>query len=43
MRLWLLIGKPVWKFQTGGAIVAAPVTHTFRGKQYLTVAAGRVR
>ena len=32
-------GRPVWKFQTGGSIVAAPVTYSFRGRQYLTVAA----
>jgi alcohol dehydrogenase (cytochrome c) len=32
-------GKPLWKFQTGGRIAAAPVTYSFRGKQYLAVAA----
>jgi alcohol dehydrogenase (cytochrome c) len=31
-------GQPLWKFQTGGRISAAPVTYTFRGKQYLAVA-----
>jgi alcohol dehydrogenase (cytochrome c) len=33
-------GKLLWKFQTGGRIAAAPITYTFRGKQYLTIAAG---
>ena len=32
-------GKPVWKFQTGGRIKGAPVTYSFRGRQYLTVGA----
>jgi alcohol dehydrogenase (cytochrome c) len=33
-------GKPVWRFQTGGSIVAPPVSFAVDGKQYLAVAAG---
>jgi alcohol dehydrogenase (cytochrome c) len=33
-------GKPVWRFQTGGVVIAPPITYTFRGKQHLAVAAG---
>ncbi|MBI3472618.1 MAG: PQQ-binding-like beta-propeller repeat protein, partial [Candidatus Solibacter usitatus] len=33
-------GKPLWKFQTGGMIIAPPVTYTFQGKQYIAIAAG---
>ena len=33
-------GKPVWRFQTGGSIVAPPVSFAIGGKQYLAVAAG---
>ena len=33
-------GKTVWKFQTGGTVTAPPITYTFKGKQYLAVAAG---
>jgi glucose dehydrogenase len=33
-------GKPLWKFQTGGAVIAPPVTYSLGGKQYVAVAAG---
>ena len=33
-------GKPLWKFQTGGAIVAPPISYVMDGKQYIAVAAG---
>lgn len=33
-------GKPLWKFQTGGMIIAPPITYLWEGKQYLAVAAG---
>src|SRR5579863_5388359 len=35
-------GKPLWKFQTGGAIFSGPMTYSFRGKQYVAVGAGDV-
>ena len=34
-------GKPLWKFQTGGMIIAPPITYLWEGKQYLAVAAGQ--
>jgi alcohol dehydrogenase (cytochrome c) len=33
-------GKVLWKFQTGGAIVAPPISYAVGGKQYIAVAAG---
>ncbi len=33
-------GKPLWKFQTGGVVIAPPISYQFRGKQYIAVAAG---
>lgn len=33
-------GKVVWKFQTGGAVIAPPITYLLDGKQYVAVAAG---
>jgi alcohol dehydrogenase (cytochrome c) len=33
-------GKVLWKFQTGGAIDAPPITYALEGKQYIAVAAG---
>jgi alcohol dehydrogenase (cytochrome c) len=33
-------GKALWKFQTGGGIVSAPVTYRMNGRQYLAVTAG---
>jgi alcohol dehydrogenase (cytochrome c) len=33
-------GKVLWRFQTGGTVIAPPVSYLFRGKQYIAVAAG---
>ncbi len=33
-------GKVLWKFQTGGTVIAPPITYLFEGRQYLAVAAG---
>jgi alcohol dehydrogenase (cytochrome c) len=33
-------GKVVWKFQTGGMIIAPPVSYALNGKQYIAVGAG---
>jgi glucose dehydrogenase len=33
-------GKAVWRFQTGGAMAAPPVSYALDGKQYVAVAAG---
>jgi len=33
-------GKPLWNFQTGGAIAGGPVTFLVEGKQYVAIAAG---
>jgi alcohol dehydrogenase (cytochrome c) len=33
-------GKPLWKFQTGGRIIAPPISYSMDGKQYIAVAAG---
>jgi len=33
-------GKVLWKFQTGGTVIAPPVSYMFEGKQYIAVAAG---
>jgi alcohol dehydrogenase (cytochrome c) len=33
-------GKPLWHFQTGGAVYAAPMTFELDGKQYVAIAAG---
>ena len=35
-------GKPLWDFQTGGAIGANPVSFTIDGKQCIAIAADRV-
>ena len=32
-------GDVLWKFQTGGRVSAPPITYSFRGRQYITVAA----
>jgi alcohol dehydrogenase (cytochrome c) len=32
-------GKLLWKFQTGGSIGAGPISYSFRGRQYIAVAA----
>ena len=33
-------GKPLWKFQTGGVVIAPPISYSLDGKQYVAVAAG---
>jgi alcohol dehydrogenase (cytochrome c) len=33
-------GKPLWHFQMGGAVYAAPIAFAVDGKQYLAIAAG---
>jgi alcohol dehydrogenase (cytochrome c) len=33
-------GKLLWRFQTGGAIVANPITYMSEGNQYVAIAAG---
>ena len=35
-------GKPLWDFQTGGAIIANPVSFTVDGNQLIAIAANRV-
>ena len=34
-------GKPLWHFQTNATFKASPMTYTFDGKQYVTIAAGQ--
>jgi alcohol dehydrogenase (cytochrome c) len=34
-------GKPLWQFQTGGAIRCAPMSFLAEGKQRIAVAGGR--
>ena len=34
-------GKPLWRFQTNATFKASPMTYTFDGKQYVTIAAGQ--
>ncbi|MGC2402965.1 MAG: PQQ-dependent dehydrogenase, methanol/ethanol family [Acidobacteriaceae bacterium] len=34
------MGKPLWHFQMGGAVYAAPVAFAVDGKEYLAIAAG---
>jgi alcohol dehydrogenase (cytochrome c) len=33
-------GKPLWKFQTGGTVIAPPITYMLDGRQIVAVAAG---
>jgi alcohol dehydrogenase (cytochrome c) len=33
-------GKTVWEFQTGSSINATPITYTYKGRQYLSIASG---
>jgi alcohol dehydrogenase (cytochrome c) len=33
-------GKPLWKFQAGGQVIAPPISYEAGGKQYIAVAAG---
>lgn len=35
-------GERLWQIQTGGGINAAPMTYEVEGRQYVTIAAGRV-
>ena len=35
-------GKPLWRFQTGGTIIAPPISYALNGRQYITVAAGQI-
>lgn len=34
-------GKPLWHFQTGGPVLANPISYLYEGKQYVGIAAGR--
>ena len=36
-----MTGKPLWDFQTGGGIVANPVSFLIDGKQHVAIAAGQ--
>ena len=40
MALEAKTGKDLWRFQTGGAIISAPITYLIDGKQVLAIAAG---
>ena len=33
-------GKTVWEFQTGSSINATPITYTYNGRQYVSIASG---
>jgi alcohol dehydrogenase (cytochrome c) len=33
-------GKPLWHFQTGGPILAAPMSYSVGGTQFIALAAG---
>jgi len=33
-------GRELWRIDTGGTIMAAPVTYSIDGKQFVTIAAG---
>lgn len=33
-------GRPLWRFQTGGRMIAAPISYLSEGKQYVAIAAG---
>ncbi len=35
-------GKPLWKFQTGGAMAASPISYAVDNRQYIAVASGNV-
>ena len=35
-------GKPLWFFQTGGAITSSPMSYSVNGKQFVAIAAGNV-
>jgi len=34
-------GKVLWRFQTGGNIIAPPITYSLEGRQYISIAAGQ--
>jgi alcohol dehydrogenase (cytochrome c) len=34
-------GKALWRFQTGGTIIAPPISYALKGRQYIAVAAGQ--
>ncbi|MEO7651111.1 MAG: PQQ-dependent dehydrogenase, methanol/ethanol family [Bryobacteraceae bacterium] len=34
------LGAPLWHFNTGQAISASPISYSFKGKQYVAIAAG---
>jgi len=40
MALDARTGKPLWKFRTGGVVIAPPITYLLNGKQFIAVAAG---
>lgn len=40
MALDAKTGKVLWKFQTGGTVIAPPITYMFNGRQYVAVATG---
>ncbi|MBM4195281.1 MAG: PQQ-dependent dehydrogenase, methanol/ethanol family [Gemmatimonadetes bacterium] len=33
-------GRTLWQFKTGSSINATPITYTFKGRQYVTIASG---
>ena len=33
-------GKTLWQFKTGSSINATPITYTYKGRQYVTIASG---
>jgi alcohol dehydrogenase (cytochrome c) len=33
-------GKVLWKYQTGGIVIAPPITYALNGRQYVAVPAG---
>ena len=34
-------GQSLWHYQTGGAVLANPISYLSEGKQYVAIAAGR--
>ena len=40
MALDAASGKPLWKFQTGGVVIAPPIAYSLDGKEHVAVAAG---
>jgi alcohol dehydrogenase (cytochrome c) len=35
-------GRPLWRFQTGGAMQASPISYSVEGRQFVAVASGNV-